>query len=130
MAQDSAPAPARESVSLPDEPVVRIRTSGRWAALNLRDLWAYRELLYFLAWRDVKVRYKQTLLGVAWVVIQPLLPMLVFTFIFGRVVRVPSDGIPYHLFAFAGLVPWMFFSGSITRSVSARPSSEIRWRPT
>lgn len=116
MAQDSAPAPARESVQLPDEPVVRIRPSGRWAALNLRDLWAYRELLYFLAWRDVKVRYKQTLLGVAWVVIQPLLPMLVFTFIFGRVVRVPSDGIPYHLFAFAGLVPWMFFSGSITRS--------------
>ncbi|MCW5970290.1 MAG: ABC transporter permease [Blastocatellales bacterium] len=103
-------------IVLPDEPVVRIRPTGRWSALHLRDLWEYRELLYFLAWRDVKVRYKQTALGVVWVIIQPLLTMLIFAFIFGRVVGVPSDGIPYHLFAFAGLVPWTFFAGALTRS--------------
>lgn len=103
-------------IVLPDQPVVRIRPSGRWSALNLRDLWEYHELLYFLAWRDVKVRYKQTALGVLWVIIQPLLTMLIFAFIFGRVVGVPSDGIPYHLFAFAGLVPWTFFAGALTRS--------------
>jgi lipopolysaccharide transport system permease protein len=110
-AQNSSP-----EIVLPDEPVVRIRPSGRWSALNLRDLWEYRELLYFLAWRDVKVRYKQTALGVLWVIIQPLMTMLIFAFIFGRVVGVPSDGIPYHLFAFAGLVPWTFFAGALTRS--------------
>jgi lipopolysaccharide transport system permease protein len=101
---------------LPEHPVVRIRPSGRWAALNLRDLWEYRELLYFLTWRDIKVRYKQTFLGVAWVIFQPLLSMVIFTFVFGRVVGVPSDGIPYSLFAYAGLLPWTFFSGAVTRS--------------
>lgn len=105
-----------QTPDLPDEPVVRIRPSGRWAALNLRDLWEYRELLYFLTWRDIKVRYKQTFLGVAWVIFQPLLSMIIFAFVFGRVVGVPSDGIPYPLFAYAGLLPWTFFSGAVTRS--------------
>jgi homopolymeric O-antigen transport system permease protein len=115
-AKERAPAVQHEAFELPETPVVRIRPSGRWAALNLRDLWAYRELFYFLIWRDLKVRYKQTLLGVAWVIIQPLLSMLVFALIFGRVVGVPSEGIPYPLFAMAGLLPWTFFSSSVTRS--------------
>jgi lipopolysaccharide transport system permease protein len=85
-------------------------------ALELRDLWAYRELFYFLIWRDVKVRYKQTLLGAAWIILQPVLTMIVFTFLFGQVMKVPTDGIPYPLFAFAGLLPWMFFSSSVTNS--------------
>src|SRR5215813_13365560 len=102
--------------SLPESPVVSIRPSRKWVALNLRDLWAYRELLYFLMWRDVKVRYKQTLLGAAWAVIQPLFAMLIFTLFFGRLAGIPSDGIPYPLFAYAGLLPWMFFSNAVTNS--------------
>jgi len=115
-AKERAPAVQHEAFELPETPVVRIRPSGRWAALNLGDLWTYRELFYFLIWRDLKVRYKQTLLGVAWVIIQPLLSMVVFALIFGRVVGVPSEGIPYPLFAMAGLLPWTFFSSSVTRS--------------
>ena len=80
----------------------------------MREIWRYRELLYLLTWRDVKVRYKQTVLGVAWAVIQPLFMMAVFTVFFGRLAGVPSDGIPYPLFAFAGLLPWMFFSSVVT----------------
>src|SRR5260370_41968459 len=89
---------------VPEYPLVRIRPSGKWSALNLRDLWSYRELLYFLTWRDVKVRYKQTLLGATWAIIQPLFAMLIFTLFFGRLAGVPSDGIPYPLFAYAGLL--------------------------
>lgn len=102
--------------SLPTEPVVEISASRRRAPLNLREVWAYRELLYFLTWRDVKVRYKQTMLGVVWVALQPLMTMLVTTLFFGRLVGVPSDGLPYALFVFAGLLPWMFFSKAITQS--------------
>jgi len=100
----------------PDRPLVSIRPSRKWSALNLRDLWSYRELLYFLIWRDVKVRYKQTLLGAAWAIIQPLFAMLIFSLFFGRLAGVPSDGIPYPLFAYAGLLPWMFFSNAVTSS--------------
>jgi len=102
--------------SLPDEPLIRIRPSGRWAALNLKSLWAYRELLYFLTWRDVKVRYKQTALGAAWAVMQPLFTMLIFTLFFGRLAGMPSDGIAYPLFAYAALLPWTFFSNAVTNS--------------
>jgi lipopolysaccharide transport system permease protein len=84
--------------------------------LNAVELWRYRELLYFLIWRDVKVKYKQTALGAAWAIIQPLFTMLLFTLIFGRLARMPSDGIPYMLFAYAGLLPWMFFSNAVTNS--------------
>src|SRR5262245_46851010 len=86
-----------QSVELPDDPIVQIESSRAWTALNLREVWAYRELLYFLTWRDVKVRYKQTLLGVVWVALQPLMTMLVTTIFFGKLVRVPSDGLPYAL---------------------------------
>jgi lipopolysaccharide transport system permease protein len=99
--------------TLPDKPLVTIEPSRSWTALNLRDLWAYRELLYFLTWRDVKVRYKQTVLGVAWVVLQPLLTTLVFTIFLGVLVRVPSDGFPYALFVYAGMIPWSFFTSSV-----------------
>jgi lipopolysaccharide transport system permease protein len=105
-----------QTIDLPAEPLVTIRPSGRWAAFNLRDLWSYRELLYFLIWRDVKVRYKQTALGVAWAIIQPLFTMLVFTLFFGRLAGIPSDNIPYPLFAYAGLLPWTFFANAITNS--------------
>lgn len=85
-------------------------------ALNLRDLWTYRELLYFLAWRDVKVRYKQTVLGAAWAVLQPMLTMLVFSIIFGRLAGVPSDGLPYPVFAYCALLPWQLFAHALTES--------------
>jgi len=86
------------------------------AALGLRDVWAYRELLYFLAWRDVKVRYKQTLLGVLWVVLQPVVSMAIFTVLFGILLQVDSGNVPYPVFAFAGLLPWNYFSQALTRS--------------
>lgn len=103
---------------LPEKPVVTIEPSKAWVALSLRDLWAYRELLYFLTWRDVKVRYKQTALGVAWAIIQPLLTMLIFTLFFGKLAGIDAqtDGIPYPIFAYAGLLPWTFFSNALTSS--------------
>ena len=88
-------------------PVIRIEPSTGWVALQLRELWIYRELLFFLAWRDVKVRYKQTVLGIAWAIIQPLFTMVVFTIIFGGLARLNSDGTPYALFSFTALVPWL-----------------------
>ena len=92
---------------------VLIRPISGWVPINLRDLWEYRELLYFLTWRDIKVRYKQTALGMAWVVLQPLLLMLVFTIFFGRLVELPSDGIPYPLFTYTALLPWQLFSRAL-----------------
>jgi lipopolysaccharide transport system permease protein len=86
-----------------------IRPTKGWATFDLRELWAYRELVYFLIWRDVKVRYKQTALGVAWAVLQPLLSMVVFSLFFGRLAHLESDGLPYPVFNLAGLVPWTFF---------------------
>jgi lipopolysaccharide transport system permease protein len=109
--RDEAPAPLPDSGA--GGTVVHIRPRSAWVPLNLGELWRYRELLYFLGWRDIKVRYRQTLLGVAWAVIQPLLTMVIFTFFFGRLARVPSDGIPYALFAYAGLLPWMFFANAV-----------------
>jgi homopolymeric O-antigen transport system permease protein len=94
----------------------RIEPSRGWTSLRLGELWPYRELIYFLTWRDVKVRYKQTLLGAAWAVLQPLLTMVVFSLFFGRLAKVPSDGAPYPAFSLAGLVPWTFFSISLTQA--------------
>ena len=93
---------------------LRIQPTRGWVALRLGEVVAYRELLFFLVWRDLKVRYKQTILGVAWAVLQPLLTMLVFTLFFGRLARVPSDGVPYSLFAYTALVPWTFFATGLT----------------
>ncbi|MCC6346908.1 MAG: ABC transporter permease [Nitrospirales bacterium] len=100
----------------PGTSVIRIRPSQGWVPLNLRDLLEYRELLYFLVWRDIKVRYKQTVLGAAWAVVQPFFTMVVFSVIFGAVVKIPSDGIPYPIFSYAALVPWTFFAGGLGRA--------------
>lgn len=98
--------------------VTHLRPSKGWAALRLRDLWEYRELLYFFVWRDVKVRYKQTVLGAAWAILQPLLTMVVFSLFFGELAGVPSDGIPYPIFSYAALVPWTFFSTGLQQAAS------------
>jgi lipopolysaccharide transport system permease protein len=97
-------------------PVWRIEPSRGWVSLKLNELWEYRELLYFLTWRDIKVRYKQTVLGVAWALIQPLFTMLVFFFSFSKLAKIPSDGLPYPLFCYAALVPWSFFANGLAQS--------------
>jgi len=83
-----------------------IKPSKGWISINLKELWNYRELLYFLTWRDVKVRYKQTVLGVLWAIIQPVMKMLIFSLFFGKLAKIPSDNVPYPIFSFAALVPW------------------------
>jgi len=97
-------------------PITIVEPSQGWIGLNLHDLWEYRELLFFLVWRDIKVRYKQTALGAAWAVIQPFFTMVVFSLFFGKLAKVPSDGIPYPIFAYAALVPWTFFAQGLTQS--------------
>jgi lipopolysaccharide transport system permease protein len=104
-------APTRERAN-----VIVIEPSRGWVSLKLAEMWDYRELLYFLTWRDIKVRYKQTALGAAWAIIQPFFTMLVFSLFFGRLAKVPSDGIPYSMFSFAGLVPWTFFANGLSQS--------------
>ncbi len=95
---------------------VYIKPSTGLAALNLRDLWIYRELVFFMIWRDIKVRYKQTLLGAAWAVIQPVLTMLIFNFIFGTVAKVTTEGIPYPIFSYTALLPWGLFSAALNNA--------------
>ncbi len=103
-------------VNEPEMPILRIRPSRGWRHVNLVEVWQYRELLYFLSWRDIKVRYKQTALGAAWAIIQPVLTMAVFSLFFGKLANMPSDGIPYPLFTYAALVPWMFFANGLIQS--------------
>jgi lipopolysaccharide transport system permease protein len=98
---------------------MRIQPTRGWIGINFGELWQYRELAYFLAWRDVKVRYKQTLIGVAWVLLQPLAMMAVFWLIFGRMAQLPSDDVPYPLFVLAALIPWQFFSRVISESTNS-----------
>jgi lipopolysaccharide transport system permease protein len=101
---------------LPERPLIKIRVSKRWAPIELREIWAHRELLYLLVWRDLKVRYKQTVLGATWVILQPLLMTLVFAVFLGKIARVSSGGVPYVLFLYSGLVPWTFFSNAVSSS--------------
>jgi lipopolysaccharide transport system permease protein len=108
----------------PELPHTRIEPSQGWISIGLTDVWQYRELLFFLAWRDIKVRYKQTALGAAWAIIQPLLTMLVFTLFFGRLAKVPSDGIPYPLFSYAALLPWQLFAYALTESSNSVVANE------
>src|SRR4029077_4180325 len=96
----------------------------RWRMLGAVELWKYRELLYYLTWRDVKVRYKQTLLGAAWAVLQPAMMMVVFTIFFSRLAGASSGDLPYPIFAFAGLLPWTFFAGAITNAGNSVVTSE------
>jgi lipopolysaccharide transport system permease protein len=97
-------------------PRVRIAPSRGWASLKLADLWEYRELLYFFVWRDVKVRYKQTVLGVAWAVLQPFFTMVIFSLFFGQLAKMPSDGVPYPIFSYTALLPWMFFANGLNQA--------------
>ncbi|MGI9189293.1 MAG: ABC transporter permease [Longimicrobiaceae bacterium] len=111
------PSPGLESITV-------IRPSQGWRSLDLRELWEYRELLAFLVWRDIKVRYKQTVLGASWAVIQPFFTMVVFSLFFGRLAKVPSDGIPYPIFSFAALVPWTFFANGVSKATASLVSSQ------
>jgi len=104
------------AVDLPETPTIRIRARKRWSAIDLRELWVHRELLYFMVWRDLKARYKQTLLGASWVILQPVLMTLVFAIFLGNIARVPSHGVPYILFLYSGLLPWIYFSNALTTS--------------
>jgi len=104
------------AISIGIRPVVVIEPRRGWAAMNLKEVLEYRELLYFFVWRDLKVRYKQTILGALWAILQPLITMLVFSVFFGRLAKMPSDGVPYPLFSFAALVPWTFFATGLSQS--------------
>jgi lipopolysaccharide transport system permease protein len=105
-------------------PAIVIEPARAWQPINFRELWQFRELLFFLAWRDVKIRYKQTVLGAAWAILQPALMMIVFTMVFAGMAQVPSDDIPYPLFSYAGLVGWTFFATGITSAASSVVGSE------
>lgn len=112
-------APALKSSVTSDEEkqvYLRIQPSKGWVSLGFNDLWNYRELLYFLTWRDIKVRYKQTILGAAWAILQPFMSMVVFSLFFGGLAKIPSDGVPYPIFNFAALVPWYFFANGLMMS--------------
>jgi lipopolysaccharide transport system permease protein len=110
--------------ALIESPVLIIQPSRGFLSLKLRDIWEYRELLYFLVWRDVKVRYKQTALGAAWAILQPFMTMIVFSVFFGRLAKVPSDGVPYPVFAYAALLPWQLFAYSLTESANSLVGSQ------
>ncbi len=105
-------------------PSLVIRPASGWASLDFRELWEYRELLYFLVWRDLKVRYKQTLLGAAWAIIQPVFMMIVFSLFFGRLAGLPSDGVPYPIFVYCALLPWQFFSQAMTQASNSLSGNE------
>ena len=116
----------KESTTLPTHqpnPLLILQASQGWAALQLGEIWRYRELLGFLIWRDIKVRYKQTVLGILWAILQPVMTMVIFSAFFGELAKVPSDGVPYYLFSYCGLVPWALFSGGLSRSVGSLVSN-------
>lgn len=115
----TAPSPLATAPAL----YVRIAPSRGWALGKLKELWQYRELLYFLVWRDIKVRYKQTILGLFWAILQPVMTMIVFSIFFGRLAGVPSDGIPYPIFSYAALVPWTFFTYGLNQGANSLVSS-------
>jgi lipopolysaccharide transport system permease protein len=100
-------------------PLTRIEPTKKWVPINLKELWEFRDLLYFFTWRDIKIRYKQTALGFMWAIIQPLMAMVIFTVFFGGLAKIPSDGIPYPIFAYTALLPWTLFAESITRSTNS-----------
>src|SRR5881398_295884 len=116
---DSKQIPAEESQS-----TLILRPPSGWASIGFKELWEYRELLYFLTWRDIKVRYKQTVLGAAWAVIQPFFMMVVFSLFFGRLAHVPSDGIPYPVFVYCALLPWQLFAHALTESSNSLVANE------
>jgi lipopolysaccharide transport system permease protein len=123
----STPAPipaAQERTHGGSRPVTVIEPPRPWVPLDLRELWEQRELVYFLAWRDIKVRYKQTALGASWAILQPVFAMVVFSIFFGQLGRIPSDGLPYPLWSFAGLVPWTFFAQGLSQAANSLVMSQ------
>ena len=108
----------RAEIELPSQPVVRIAPRRGWLDLQLRELWSFRELLYFFVWRDVKVRYKQTAIGAAWAVLQPFLTMVVFSLFFGALAKIPSNGLPYPIFYYCALLPWLYFAGALQNATN------------
>ena len=98
---------------------IAIEAHRGWRPVNFRELWKFRELLYFLAWRDIKVKYRQTVLGIVWVILQPVLGMAVFSIVFGKFAKIPSDGVPYPIFVFTGLLPWTYFSSVLGQSTTS-----------
>lgn len=116
MASLTQKPPETPQTAVENQPYLRIQPSKGWVNLKLRELWEYRELLYFLTWRDIKVRYKQTVLGAAWAVLQPFMTMIVFSLFFGGLAQIPSDGIPYPIFSYTALVPWTFFASGLSNS--------------
>jgi lipopolysaccharide transport system permease protein len=123
----STPAPipaAQERTHGGSRPVTVIEPPRLWVPLDLRELWEQRELIYFLAWRDLKVRYKQTALGASWAILQPVFAMVVFSIFFGQLGRIPSDGLPYPLWSFAGLVPWTFFAQGLSQAANSLVMSQ------
>ncbi len=115
---------AQERDDLTDFPVTLIRPTSGFVSLKLGELWEYRELLFFLTWRDIKVRYKQTALGAAWAILQPLLTMIVFTIFFGRLAKIPSDNVPYPIFAYTALLPWQLFAYSLSQAGNSMVASQ------
>jgi lipopolysaccharide transport system permease protein len=116
--------PSQSEIAAEALPVFFIRPEHGLMSLGFRELWEYRELLYFLVWRDIKVRYKQTVLGAAWAIIQPVFMMIVFSLFFGRLARVPSDGIPYPIFVYCALLPWQLFAYSLSESSNSLVANE------
>lgn len=104
-------------------PTIVIEPAPRWPSINVRELWANRELLYFLVWRDIKVQYAQTALGASWAIVQPLLTMVIFTIVFGRLAKIPSDGVPYSVFSLTALIPWMYFSNAFSTASASLVNS-------
>jgi lipopolysaccharide transport system permease protein len=109
-------SPAARTVEIPSGAHIRIQPTRGWVALDLKEIWRYRELLFFLTWRDIKVRYKQTALGAAWAILQPLLTMVIFSVIFGQLAKLPSDGVPYPIFTYTALLPWQLFAFALGNS--------------
>jgi len=109
---------ASDTTVLPSPPIVRITPPSGWWSIPLGELWEYRELLYFFVWRDVKIRYKQTIVGAAWAVLQPFLTMLIFSLFFGALAHIPSQGLPYPIFYYSALLPWMYFAASLQNATN------------
>ena len=122
--QHATARPHAEDATTVEPPVTIIKPTAGWAKLRLGELWEFRELVFFFIWRDVKVRYKQTVLGAGWAIIQPLFTMVIFSIFFGRLAGIPSDGLPYPLFALAGLVPWLFFMNGLTHGANSLVENE------
>jgi len=114
--QSAAQTKNLSTALLPDQPLIKIRVGKRWSPIELREIWTHRELLYYLVWRDIKVRYKQTILGASWIILQPLLMTIVFAVFLGKIAQVPSQGVPHVLFIFSGVLPWTFFSNAVSGS--------------